>query len=279
MKHAISILLIAFDTILLAPIATGSHTQPYIGAQSKLEFEAATIKPVDPSASGGVFMGGGCHGSDSRYNSGSSAPPPLARCVLRYTLLGLIATASPQPTLDGAGDGPLKFEGPSWANSDRWDVEAKAEDPNVSEAELRQMLFTLLTDRFKLQFHHETRQVQGYELTIARNGPKIQEDASDVKPGMSVGTGLATFTKCPVRLLATFLAGNLDGPVVDTTGLTGAYSFKFNIPPRPTASGDGTLDSPSIFTALQEQLGFRLAAQKIPQDVTVIDHAEKPSPN
>ncbi|HEV1284485.1 MAG TPA: TIGR03435 family protein [Bryobacteraceae bacterium] len=165
-----------------------------------------------------------------------------------------------------------QVSGPSWLESERFDIVAKAESGSPQPA----MLQAVLADRFKLAVHRETREQTLCELVVAKNGPKLKK----VDPGEDDTTsrrGHLTATRVSMPALARFLAGpniRLGRPVVDKTGLDGVFDFTL----------DWTLDSdaekspdhpPSIFVALQEQLGLKLEARKGPVEVLIVDHVEK----
>jgi uncharacterized protein (TIGR03435 family) len=151
------------------------------------------------------------------------------------------------------------------------------------------MLQTLLEDRFKVKVHRDTKQDTAYDLVVAKNGPKLQKSAGsdDQRPFVGVGRdcpcdltkpATAMFmkgTRSSTALFAERLEGTLGHPVRDKTGLAGEFDFAVHY-----AADDAQPDSgPSIFTAIQEQLGLRLEASKGPVEVLVVDHAEKPSEN
>jgi uncharacterized protein (TIGR03435 family) len=160
-------------------------------------------------------------------------------------------------------------------------------------------LLSLLTDRFKLKVHRITKELPVYELVVAKNDPKLQptKEAHDSRNrGMHIRDGRMTATALSMESLAANLSGQTSRVVIDKTGLTGHYDFTLNWTPDqrrsdPLASGesspgprgnsvdDGGANGPSIFTALQEQLGLKLVPQKGPVEILVIDHIEKPSPN
>jgi uncharacterized protein (TIGR03435 family) len=163
------------------------------------------------------------------------------------------------------------------------------------------MLQSLLKDRLKLTIHHETRQLPIYSLVIAKNGSKLQETKTDpATPGVPVrrggpsvrtsrtGSGPITLTvlHCASEDLASVFVPHVGRTVVDKTGLKAIYDFTLQFSPEdasaiPTGSSPATLDptAPSIFTAVQEQLGLKLESGKGPVDVIVIDHVERPSGN
>ncbi len=170
--------------------------------------------------------------------------------------------------------------GPSWIGSDRYDVVAKAEgEGTLTHDRAMQMLQTLLADRFQLKVHRETRGTPVYELIVAKNGPKLKEVSADVKEGgftRGFNTGLmhTEISKGTMEQLARQLSVTAGRPVVDKTGLTGYYAYTLDWasaiqPPQPDS------DIPSMFTAVQEQLGLKLESAK---DL-IIDRAERPSEN
>src|SRR6185369_14377020 len=130
-------------------------------------FEVATIKLQDPQTLRRV--GGGCHGIDSVYPSNAAPVPPLGRCLITFSLSGLVAIAYSPVAEPGR---VLKITAkPAWVDSDFWQVEGKAENTATTrEAELKEMLRTLLMERFKLQFHHEMKELDGFALLVSKGG-------------------------------------------------------------------------------------------------------------
>jgi uncharacterized protein (TIGR03435 family) len=203
----------------------------------------------------------------------------------------------------------------NWFNAESYDVEASVDRPVAEElrkltrdqraAKQQPMLQALLADRFKLALHRETKELPVYALVIAKDGPKLQE----AKPGDTYSNGLKgldglpagpnytvmrrnqlTTQARPVLSLARDLSRVLGSPVLDKTGLTGNYDFTLHWTSDESLAGvfkgtgsSGTLSpdssGPSIFTAVQEQLGLELKEQTAPAQVLVIDHAERPSGN
>ena len=172
--------------------------------------------------------------------------------------------------------------GPGWLDSDRFDLEAKAETP-ADENHLRLMLQTLLSQRFKLAAHPETREVPVYALTIGKNGVKVHElKEGDPQPAQAqqfVSSTLTLSGKSGPTLvfhtIAEFAAksesnplASIGRPVIDKTGLQGQYLFTFSWDPNEDYMG-----------AVEEQLGLKFVPQKTPLDFLVIDHIEKPDPN
>jgi uncharacterized protein (TIGR03435 family) len=168
--------------------------------------------------------------------------------------------------------------GPSWVNKVRWDITAEAEgEAPMKLDQLRKMTQTLLADRFRLQVHRGTEEMPVYALVVGKGGPKMKPSAPDAKDGTTVSgdkTAVLATAKASMGQLAVQLGNNTGRPVLNQTGLSGNYEYRLEWAPR-----DDTGDAPSIFTAVQEQLGLKLEAQKAPIEVLVIDHAEKPSEN
>jgi uncharacterized protein (TIGR03435 family) len=203
--------------------------------------------------------------------------------------------------------------GPSWITSDKYDVEARAEGASKDDmrsmteeqrkADMerrRQMIQALLADRFKLALHKESKDGPIYALVVAKAGLKIKELPPDPNPpdpktmpdkpdpkhpfrgGMRMGRGELTGTGIKLTFLAEALSNQVGRKVVDQTGLKGDYTFELKWTPdenQGDASASSDVNGPSIFTAIQEQLGLKLEAQKAPVDLLVIDHAEKASEN
>ena len=187
---------------------------------------------------------------------------------------------------------------PSWTKSERYDVEAKVDYEDVPKWKALSLtqkslaLQPLLVKRFNLQFHHETRERPTYSLVVAKNGPKLHKaqpgdtcpngtgspDGTGDRDGSTVTPGKIVLKGSSLSLLANLLSSQgLSHAVVDKTGLTGLYDITLRWSPDDVGSSDASL--PSLFTALQEQLGLKLEYDKNPIDVIVIDRIEKPSAN
>lgn len=194
---------------------------------------------------------------------------------------------------------PFQTSGaPGWLDSEHFDITAKADDsapgPKDRDAMLP-MLRALLEERFKLSLRKESKEMPIYALVVGKNGPKFQKSEIPMpdpnappEPGrkgpmMRMGRGQLSGQGTEIEFLVTALSRNLGRLVIDKTGLTGRYDFKLEWTPDPgqmPSSDVAPVESgPTIFTALQEQLGLKLEAQKGPVDVYVIDHVEKPTAN
>lgn len=184
------------------------------------------------------------------------------------------------------------FGGPTWINSEKYEIEGKfdAEENKNNDDKLLLMLQAGLTDRFKLKSHRETRELPIFVLGVAKGGP-ILRPAQDVsKSSMQGGRQSArganshslTSTGSTLANLAAQLSQNLGRKVIDQTGLKGSFDFTLEWTDDISANSGITVDSPagpSLFTALQEQLGLKLEASKGPVEVFVVDTAERPSAN
>lgn len=157
----------------------------------------------------------------------------------------------------------------------RYDIEARA-GYAAQYAELNQMLQTLLAERFHLKLHHETRSLQGYAIVVAKDGLKMKPSAPGTRGHTNDNPGSVVSTATSISRLALKLSVLLKVPVLDETGVNGSFDFALHWIPDEAA--DPTA-GPSLFTAIQEQLGLRLEARKVPTDMLVVDSAEPPSAN
>jgi uncharacterized protein (TIGR03435 family) len=278
--------LVALVTLARVPVRAQSAARP-------LAFEVASVKVNNSLAAGGS----------------SSGPTPgrftITNVPLRFILLDAYQLLAHQ--LIGT---------PEWASSTSYDIVATYPSGSTpSEQDVRMMVQALLRDRFKLVVHRETRELSAYALTLARKdgrlGPQIARSDVDcaqwladkrpqigaggpspVAPGgkrpacllMATRRFLTAGTK-PMSELAVALQSLVGRPVVDQTGLTGAFDMDLQWTPSvemsatpngpPSAADDGA----SIFTALQEQLGLKLEPTNSSFNVLVVDHVEQPTPD
>src|SRR5215472_2451976 len=175
--------------------------------------------------------------------------------------------------------------GPPWIDEDLYDIVAKAGSADVTRDEIREMLQSVLADRFKLFVHRETKDLPEYTLIPWKDGPKLkpagEQDATGITPeGSPNGGRRFAFRKTSFTTLVNFLANTLNSPVIDKTGVpAGFYNFTLEwaeAVPNQRPEDAGPLDSaPSLFKALQEQLGLKLEVKKVPIEVLIIDHIEK----
>jgi uncharacterized protein (TIGR03435 family) len=158
-----------------------------------------------------------------------------------------------------------------------FEITAKAEgDGALTLEQFRQMLRTLMAERFQLKIHSVTEEIPVYLLVVDKNGHKFQASAAGTQGTRKESKGQFEATRYDMESLARWLRREVDRRVVDRTGLTGSYGLKLEWAPAGAESGGG----PSIFTALQTQLGLRLEfRKKYPVEVLIVDHAEKPEEN
>lgn len=268
---------------------------------SQPQFEVASIKPSDSSDRKMMFRmmpGGGIN-------------------LRGVTLKGLVQQAYDVRDFQLSG-------GPAWIGADRYDITAKPENASAEapadprqlneeqrktfQVQTRLRLQALLAERFELKIHRETKELPVYALVVAKNGPKLKENAGANEGrgrGMRMSPGQLVGQQAGMEFLVQSLSQMLGRTVLDQTGLKGTYDFDLTFAPEPglggvfggpgdgapapppPGAGPGLIkeppppdpNGPTIFTALQEQLGLKLESQKGPVDIIVIDHVEKPSDN
>jgi uncharacterized protein (TIGR03435 family) len=214
-------------------------------------FDVASVKPANPNAVGS--------NTDSDPGRITMQNVTLKRCIMR---------AYEVPDIQITG-------GPKWLDDRRYDIEARADHP-AGYAELNQMLQTLLAERFQLKLHHETRTLQGYAIVVAKDGLRMKPSAPGTRGHTNDNPGSVVSTATSISRLALKLSVLLKVPVVDETGVNG--SFDFTLRWIPDGAADPTA-GPSLFTAIQEQLGLKLESRKVPTDMLVVDSAGPPSAN
>lgn len=191
---------------------------------------------------------------------------------------------------------------PDWVHSEKYDIDAKVGEADVpsmhtlTHDQRRQMILEILTERFKLTYHRETRILPEYSLVIAKGGSKLQEfhpgnDASGAPKHagqMKMSNGVITASGVPLEPLTRFLSDRVGRPVLDKTGLTGNYDFTLQWADEghddpahgpDAAASAAELSGPSIYTAVEEQLGLKLEPEKGPVQVLILDHIETPTQN
>jgi uncharacterized protein (TIGR03435 family) len=172
--------------------------------------------------------------------------------------------------------------GPAWLDTDTFDLEAKLNPADIPHEpqKLRDVekgaLRALLAERFNLRVHHSSKEFPVFNLIIAKGGPRLHEvRPEDVKyDGCFVSR--SGYEGCSMAAFANWLRYKSGRTVLDKTGLTGRYDFSAHWTSDATTGGAES-SGPSIFTALQEQLGLKLEPSTAPLDILVIDSAEKPS--
>lgn len=249
-----------------------------ICAQIQPTFEVASIKRAPPNA----FVS-------------SVRPGPDRLSFTNITLMGMIAFAF----TDELGSNPPIVGGPSWIDRARFDLEAVASE-RTSQTELRAMLRNLLAERFHLKDHREVREENVYALVPARRdnklGAKVMPWAGDCggraappAPSSTQAPRCAAFYRSPgltleggsfavlADMLSMKIMTGFDCRVIDRTGIPGEFNLilEYEFPVRPLDDTTG----PSLFTAIQEQLGLKLESAKGSVTYMVVDNAEPPTEN
>jgi uncharacterized protein (TIGR03435 family) len=179
----------------------------------------------------------------------------------------------------GFPDPKLILGGPDWIDKDKFDLAYR---------QRADMLRAVLADRFQLKIHFEKQDFPVFNLVVAKSGPKMPEwkpgdPANEDNPAGCLfrrsGAGLVEAENCPAQALLLQLRYITGHPVLDKTGLTGNYHLVLRWAPENTPADSPLASRPSIFTAVQEQLGLKLEPSTAPLDVLVIDSAQKPSEN
>jgi len=182
--------------------------------------------------------------------------------------------------------------GPSWLGSDLYDVTAKPETPPTQE-QLMLMIQSLLAERFQLVLRRDSKEMPVYGLVVTKNGPKLKAGDESAPKIIRVRRGLLTAPQGNMPMLADQLSNVLGRAVIDRTGLSGRYDLKLEWVPDeyqvamfgamgvPEGFGAPPPDwhGPTLFTALEEQLGLRLESQKGSVEMFAIEHIERPSAN
>ena len=191
--------------------------------------------------------------------------------------------------------------GPEWINMDRYEIEAKSEG-NTSRDRSMLMLQSLLEERFHLKTHRETRVAPAYVLVVGKNGPKLVPPreggcaTADTFPPLGrpdpatppcehirISTSPSGVrmegSRVPVSELVRGLAVALDRPVLDRTNMPGVFDIRLQFIDEPPGVPPSDSPGPSVFTALEEQLGLRLESEKGPVEFLVVDRVERPTAN
>ena len=267
------LVLVATAVVVVAvPVALGLLSARRVSAQAATaplpSFEVASIRPVHSGQNGMSITW-----KASRYDVEHSTMKPILWAAFRvhdYQILGA----------------------PGWVNNDQYEINAKIDDsmqklpPEEMEKQLSLMLQSLLIDRCKLKFHRITKEVTVYRLVAAKNGPKLVGAAPDEQFGITVNNTRLTAKATTMSELADQLSAQLNRTVINGTELKDKYDMQLTYASDQDQPAPGYGQSaaqpdagPSIFTAMQDQLGLKLVAEKGPVEMIVIDHIEPPSPN
>jgi uncharacterized protein (TIGR03435 family) len=247
-------------------------------SQTTDAFEVVSVKPVKRGIRG-----------DRPGQIQALTGVEFSPCVAngRFASLGLPITMAIQFAYDlrAVVPGPLGL--PNWVleADGLYDIDARAARPVTSE-QCKMLVQQLLSDRFKLKIHFETKQTPVYELVPGKNGPRnlVKATDSDRPPGVvitlggkdrtpSLGDALKGWT---MMQLSGYLSAYTDRNVLDKTGLEGPFRFTLNLPPRAQTADEARDD---ILGALEKQLGLKLEPKNDPYPTPVIDRLERPEPN
>ncbi len=178
---------------------------------------------------------------------------------------------------------------PGWASAQRYDINAKGEGEDHNPDTLRKMMRALLADRFQLKTHEETKEMSIYSLVVGKGGPKMAKSAGDGPgPQIRMGRGLLSGKGMPMEILVRELSRSVGRTVLDKTELTGSYDIELSfsaeagpggLPGSPDAVAGTVSNGPTIFTAVQEQLGLKLEPAKGPVKMLAVDSVSKPTEN
>ncbi|HEV2646791.1 MAG TPA: TIGR03435 family protein [Acidobacteriaceae bacterium] len=301
LKYTATAVILAF-----AAATSAIHAQEILHATGPLPtFEVATIKLAGPDTGASAAMIAEGAATDKLaaapttdggekvtrtvnvfYSLDDGPPSDRVEMTIKTRTLIRVSYGLPSGTDSRVVGGPAWLDG----DKDRYEINGKIDEtqfaamqkmsPAEQDRHVRLMQQSLLADRFHLKVHFETRDLPVYALTIAKGGPKM----NPAKPGESprlkgTGDGQNNTLTAYSMTMAEFIHSPLLRPegrmVIDRTGLTAAYDFTL----KSSIAGDPDSTGPSLFTALEEQLGLKLVATKAPLEVIVIDHIDRPDAN
>src|SRR5580658_4582696 len=292
----------SFKHILLSGVVAARLAAQ--SAPAKLEFEVASVKPNksdgpphanNPLGPGNVYSPYGGYFQAINF-------PLYTYILFAYKIMG-------------NQEQFLRTQIPAWVMSDRFDIEARAEG-NPEKDQMRLMMRSLLADRFKLGIHFETREVPVFAIVLlkaGKTGPTLQSHPADYPcstvpqasqsqnadpypalcsglfglPPTAPGRQRVGARNVTMEFIANQLSGvgQLERPVIDTTGLSGNFDFALEWTPERLAAQPAVTDSqtdttgPTFLEAIKDQLGLKLESQKGPAQVIILDHVEHPSEN
>jgi uncharacterized protein (TIGR03435 family) len=264
---------------LLVGVVFGAIVLPHLHAQTSndgaVRFDVTSVKP-----------------NTSGDDSVAMAPSPGGITITNATLQMMMRLAYRIQDFQMIG-------GPSWLDTARFDVVARAQS-SMRQQDLSPMMQALLADRFRLAAHDETRELPVYALVRTRNdtgfGPRFHTPSDCIPPvdrqlARTPSVQAANLPSCDnkvlpgdmssrgvtMRALAVNLSVFAGRTVIDRTGFEGTFDYQLTW--GPDVSSAGSTDAPSLFTALQDQLGLKLESTRGPVTVVVIDSVEKPAPD
>ena len=221
-------------------------------------FDVASVKPGGPVRPDGLLdinLGAISHGTVTLTNT------TLSECIrFAYGLMNEEQVAGP----DWIRDRSLRYQ-----------IVAKA-PPDTPDDQIHRMMQTLLSQRFRLETHYESRKVPHLDLTVSRNGPNMPRPEGDgPSERRHYSPGRLSYTRLSMSRLVLLLSRLLKQPVFDKTGLTGVYDVELNWQPDDAPTDPGVAPKPDIFAAVRRQLGLNLEASKEPLNILVVDRAGK----
>jgi len=310
-----AVLAVAGVAALALPIAIGIVNAPFVRAQSstgqkRLTFDASSVQPV--SAPDGVVLGEGGRigvrkGSGIQIPRNTGGPGTNDPGRIHYPIITL------RELLRRAWESYYEIDGPGWLDSRAVAVDATM-TPGTTKTQFQEMLRNLITERFGLQYHDAKKEITGYVLVIAKNGPKLKSSADQTEAELAprqrptlTGRGKDGFPVLSsvagkmmiafqtgdrsriiaqqetIHALAENLSSRLKTIVTDATGLTAKYDFTLTYEggepspsqPPPADTPEALEPLPDIFGALQSQLGLKLERKPVPVTYLVVDHMEK----
>ena len=238
---------IAAVMLALTSVPVGTWAQGTDSAAMPASFEVVSIRPAPPDSMGGI--------SEPVGTEFRAQAMPLS--VLVQMTFGI---------------NPNQMVIPNWAQSVKFDIAAKTGSAvPLTYAQMKPLMLKMMAERFGMTYHRETREVQGYDMVPTKSGPKLTPAQPGSSRGGSGGPGEINIPNTTMQSFAGMLTAKLKRPVADKTGASGDYEVKLRFAPENEA--DSAL--PSIFTALQEEMGIKLESAKVPVEMLVIDHLDK----
>ncbi len=257
---------------ILSTVTVGGCAHTYAGARSAPakrmpadadpSFEVATVRPSSPDERGSAI-----HAEGGRFR------------IKNQTLTTMLLFAY-------GVHAKLIVDAPARLSTDRYDVDGVLDtEGEPSLKQMQRIAQKLLTDRFQLKFHRELREMPVYAITVAKGGPKLEKskgdpdalgDENDQSHGGEITQSITNLSVSEFALIIQFFT---DRPVVDQTGLTGKWDFRWTWTADESHAAPDADAAPGMFTAIEEQLGLKLDAVKAPADAFVVDHVQRPSAN
>lgn len=231
---------------------------------------------AQPTTNHPVFQAASIKLGDQNSPESSIYPYPGRLVIRNYTIRQLIFYAYEIKVYQLSG-------GPKWADSDRYSIEAKLDLPAEQSTRgkqladwLSQATRTLLADRFHLVLRHESKVMPAFALVQTKGGAKLQPAKSGSPGGTSNGRGMVQVNNGSLADFASVLADAVGRPVVDRAGIQGGFDIKLTWVPDNSSP---EIVGPTLYSAIQEQLGLKLVAAHLPIPILIIERVEKPSEN